>query len=197
MEASDLHELLEGAFKAARKDTRTFGEQTENQARSSRWVEAVAKAFRGLPAIDASVRVFAKHSEDNADFKISELLYDVLVARTATVRSSHQNVELPYVTEALWLIESEFANDGREALKDFQKLVIGRAPNKLFIGPHVSDPGSFIKVLLPAAKCCDPEENVFVALVPEPDAWDDLEDSDEDRIKLWKLDRSEWMRFQP
>lgn len=99
-----------------------------------------------------------------------ELLHDVTVCRLAPVQSAAQGKTLWYVTDALWQVESELARDSRQALIDFNKLVLGAARHKLFVGPQVTDPEAFIDVLRPAAARC--VGHVFAALIPHPDAWD-------------------------
>jgi hypothetical protein len=121
---------------------------------------------------DPAVRVFHKgDAENRADFGLNELLYDVCVCQTAACPSARQGKTLRYVTKALWLVESEFARDSGEAVKDFNKLVIGSAENKLFIGPRVSaqTESAYLDALLPVAGCCG--GNVYVALVPHPADW--------------------------
>lgn len=84
-------------------------------------------------------------------------------------------------------MESEFARDTGEAVADFNKLVLGSAQNKLFIGPQVHDPQSFLNVLIPAAKSCS--GSVFAALVPHPDRW---EENGEPGIALWQFSQNAW-----
>lgn len=67
------------------------------------------------------------------------------------------------------VVESEFARNSRQALIDFNKLVLGSAHNKLFIGPQVSEVEPFVNVLKPAARACT--GNVYIALIPHPAKW--------------------------
>jgi hypothetical protein len=65
------------------------------------------------------VRVFSKHHTGNRlDFGLNELLYDVLVCRIGRVLSAVHRKELLYIDQALWQVESEFACDSGQALKD-------------------------------------------------------------------------------
>jgi len=94
----------------------------------------MAEEFRKLYP-EPDVRVFCKWDDCNrGEFGLNELLYDVCVCRTETCLSARQGKTLRYVTKALWQVESEFARDSYEAVKDFNKLVIGSAENKLFVG---------------------------------------------------------------
>ncbi|MBI2895528.1 MAG: hypothetical protein HYY06_18370 [Deltaproteobacteria bacterium] len=102
-----------------------------------------------------NIRVFTRGDGTNReDFGINELLYDVCVCRVDRVRSAALGKDLLYVAEPLWQVESEFARDSSESLKDFNKLVLGAAPTKVLVGPQVRDRDAFIEVLLPAARGC-------------------------------------------
>ena len=99
--------------------------------------------------------MFSQGFDGNAQgFGLNELLYDILVCRAETVMSAKQKTQLRYFTECVWQIESELKKDSKQAILDSNKLVVGSARNKLFIGPVVNDPEAYINVLLPAAKAC-------------------------------------------
>lgn len=100
--------------------------------------------------------------------------------------TNHQT--LRHITRALWQIESEFAVDTREAIYDFNKLVLGSSERKLFIGPQVAKESDFLKPLGEAAKWC--KSHTYVALIPHPDRWP-LGEPD---VRLWKYE-GEW-RFE-
>src|SRR5215210_6784270 len=109
--------------------------QSLHQQRSSEWVRCLAHELTTLVAQDADVRVLFRNNDVEAnreDFGLNELLYDVCIVRTAEHPSARGGRMLRYVTGGLWLVESEFARDSAQAVKDFNKLVIGRADNKLF-----------------------------------------------------------------
>lgn len=162
-----------------------------HRERSRVWVECLGKqlgaSFKGS---DRDVRVFTKHEDSNReDFGLNELLYDVCVCETALSPSHTGRKQLRYVTRALWLIESEFAKDSAAAIKDFNKLVLGAAENKLFVGPRLSsdaDDATFRTTLLPVAQRCinAVSPNVFLAQVSHPDSWK----REQPKVTLWKLD---------
>ena len=140
---------------------------------------------------DEAVRVFSKGCRANRkEFGLNELLYDVSVCRSGTVRSSVHGRQLPYIREVLWQVESEFALDGREALKDFNKLVCGSAQNKLFAGPLVAANEGFINVLLPAARVCT--GRIVVVLLPHPGRWGDAAFE----VRGWELKVDRWVPMQ-
>ena len=158
--------LVESALKMAQAEPdegKTLGLVHHN--RSKHFVEALADQFRAQYKRQATVRVLSKHSDLHRDeFGLNELLFDVLVCNTSSVPSARGSASLTFVTRALWAVESEFARDTRQAVFDFNKLVLAAADSKLFVGPQVSDETSFLETLLaPAVKCSG---EVFVALVP-------------------------------
>jgi hypothetical protein len=93
------------------------------------------------------------------------------------------------VQDVLWQIESEMARNTREALFDFNKLVLGAAAAKLFIGPLVHDPEIYIEVLRAAAEKCSGV--VHCALVPHPDKWD----GDSGNVQCYTLVEGCWERL--
>jgi hypothetical protein len=133
-------------------------------------VEALADQFRAQYKPQATVRVLSKHfGLYREEFGLNELLFDVLVCDTSSVHSARDSVSLTFVTRALWAVESEFARDTRQAIFDFNKLVLAAADSKLFVGPLVRDETAFLAPLLaPAARCSG---DVFAALVPHPSEW--------------------------
>jgi len=141
-----------------------------HRSRSRHFVEALAGEFRTHYALQPSIRVLSKHFPGHrADFGLNELLFDVLVCDTSTVRSATDSATLVFVTRGLWAVESEFARDTRQAIFDFNKLVLASTDYKLFVGPQVADQSAFLEPLLPPAGKCGGE--VFIALVPHPSEW--------------------------
>ncbi|MDQ3440296.1 MAG: hypothetical protein M3478_08090 [Planctomycetota bacterium] len=155
--------------------------QSLHQRRSSEWVRCLAHELKTLVARGDEaddVRVLYRNNPDEAnraDFGLNELLYDVCICRTAEHPSAREGRALRYVTEAMWLVESEFARDSFQAVKDFNKLVIGHAANKLFIGPRLgpADEPRYLAALLPVARgsAHNGASSVYAALVPHPGEW--------------------------
>ncbi len=184
-----ISSIIRAAFANARAVPIPFDDPLHRHRERSRlWVEALASEFRRFYCDDASVRVFSKHCPDyRRDFHLNELPYDVCVCRVAVVPSAVHKKDLLYIKESLWQVESEFARDSRQALIDFNKLVLGSSRNKLFIGPQVNDNESFIKVLVPPASVC--MGNVFLVLLPHPSVWD----SDcADNVLFWRFQDGDW-----
>ena len=142
--------------------------------RSRHFVAALGEQLGALYVGHPDVRVFTKHDDRNRTaFGMNELLYDVTVCRTATVSSAANGKRLHYVTAPVWHVESELAKDSRQALFDFNKLVLGAAALNLFVGPLVHDVQEFLNVLRVPASCC--LGSVYVALIPHPSDWDGFE----------------------
>ncbi len=156
--------------------------QKLHRERSKNLVEQLAESFRKNYTSNKNIRSFSKHYyEQREEFGINEYLYDILVCEFDLVKSAKQHKDLYYIKEAIWTVESEFAKNSREALKDFNKLVISNSTNKLFIGPLNSVNEKFIDTLLPAAKSCN--GNVYTCLITHPSNWS----THKIEFSLWKL----------
>jgi hypothetical protein len=189
MDVRNLKSMIETSLRAAQDmSTSSSSIKLEHRARSRAWVEALANAFQRRYAGESDVRVFSQsNSSSRGDFGLNELLHDITVARCSTVLAPQHNKQLSYISEVLWQIESEFARNGREALFDFNKLVLGSARCKLFIAPDVHRPDPFLRTLLAPAKACTGQ--VFVAIVPHPDRWKEQAMA----VKVWQLDSERWV----
>lgn len=181
----DIKQLLQNSLTLAQAEPdKGKSLQEINQNRSRSWVNTLAEQLQNVYKAESSVTVFSKygHSHRN-DFRLNELLYDIVVCRVDEVASSTHKKKMYYIKETLWQVESEFAHDSRQALIDFNKLVLGSAQNKLFIGPQVRKgrEQSFLNVLKPAALACT--GNVYVALVPHPAKWKDTDSA----VRLWSM----------
>jgi|SRR3989338_5374984 len=151
--------------------------------RSKNFVEELASHFREQYRGRESVFVLSKHFDKYREkFGLNELLFDVLVCDTGVVPSALENQNLTFVLRAIWQIESEFAQDSREAMYDFNKLVLGSSEHKLFVGPQTADEGKYLQPLSESAKYCD--SNTYVALVPHPSAWKKVQPS----VRCWKFE---------
>lgn len=157
-----------------------------NRARSIAWVESVAQCFRDAFSADPRIRVFSKyHAGNRRSFGLNELLYDVAVCRVDQCLA-YGGKTICFVKQALWQIESEFAADSQQAIFDFNKLVLGAAANKLFLGPVVTSSDRFLNVLLPAARCCT--GNVYTALLAHPKDWCETIAAPQ----VWRLEEDSW-----
>jgi hypothetical protein len=180
-----LEEALAKAYEC--KSQPGWSQQRLHSERSREWVKCLADELRKLNS-DPDVCVFWKGNEKNRrEFGLNELLYDVTVCKTKKDGKGPR-----YVTKALWQVESEFAPRTAEAVKDFNKLVLGSAENKLFIAPRVSAvrQEAYLNALLRVARCCG-SRNVYLAMVPHPSKWN----AERGLITMWQLANSGWQRI--
>jgi len=179
----DIKQLLQKSLALAQAEPdKGKSVQEINQNRSRSWVKFLADQLLTHYQSEQDIRVFSKYDETNRkDFGLNELLYDIVVCKVGEVLSAKHGKKLLYIKETLWQVESEFARNSRQALIDFNKLVLGSAYNKLFIGPQVSEVEPFVSVLKPAARACT--GNVYVALIPHPAKWKGTSDY----VRLWSL----------
>lgn len=181
----DIKQLIQQSLDLAKgKPDKGDTIQKVNQNRSRNWVSVLAEQFKEQYKAEADVRVFSKYDTTHRkDFGLNELLYDIVVCRVGKIPAMRNKKELYFIKETIWQVESEFARDSRQALIDFNKLVLGSARNKLFIGPQVRDNNKLIEVLIPPAKICS--GSVYVSLIPHPAKWRDTSDN----VKLWSLNK--------
>ena len=164
----------------------------KHQRRSAEWVRCLARTLGELTGESDVCALHKGDDQNRARFGLNELLFDICVCRTGRTNAV-RGKSLPYVTRALWIVESEFARDSAAMVKDFNKLVIGDADNKLFVGPRLAEDveSKLLDALLPVAKCADAggKSRVFVALVPHPDEWGPAQAG----IKLYRLAGDNWV----
>lgn len=185
-----LRELLLEALQQAYKKSAQCDASTREmpRARSEAWVDELGKAFFQRYKPYNKLRVFWKqNSENRKEFKLNELMHDVTVAETVLTESAVRGAQLPVICRAIWQVESEMARDSREAIYDFNKLVLGSATRKLFIGPLVSRRKHFRDALLPAAAYCSGE--VYAAFIPHPAEWEDVAPT----VELWQFVNRVWV----
>lgn len=156
--------------------------------RSRNFVEGLANLLRNVYCDNPDQTVFSKYDERHRfDFGLNELLFDITVCHLGETRSASGNRTLRYVSKGIWAIESELARDSRQALFDFNKLVLSAAEQKLFIGPHTADDEGFLRTLAAPAGCCSGA--VHAVLIPHPDAWDAQTDS----VQGWRFEGGSWV----
>lgn len=176
MKVKEIRSVIHKAFEVAtlKKDDGPSYRKI-NRSRSKNFVEELGNQFRIKYKNDSFYKVFTKHYNQNRrEFGLNELLYDVLVCETKSIESS-KGENLVVIKKAIWQIESEFAKDTRQALFDFNKLIIGAADNKLFIGSFVAEKNraKYMSTLLEAAANCS--GNIYLALLMHPGKWHNFE----------------------
>jgi len=174
--------LLE-ASNAEEHETNT---RIAHSTRSSNFVSAIAEYFKSYYS-DENIRVLSRKRPSNKEeFSVNELLYDITVCTIGKTPAKRKGFHLTFITGAIWEIESELEDgDYREALTDFNKLVLGDSENKLFIGTTKFDNDFLLKTLaLPAAKC---RGNIYVALISHPRSWKNSISS----VQIWQYHTQE------
>jgi hypothetical protein len=180
---------LEALASAQGKDDVSGSTGEVHRERSKNFVECLAAQMLQAHAGQGNVASMSKHNDGHRErFGMNELLFDISVFQYDTVGSGSSDKELSFVTKSLWIVESEMAKNKREALYDFNKLVLGKAEKKLFVGPRVDDreEDDYLRVLGKAARNCEGE--LYVALIPHPDEWP----APAARVKVWTWRLVRW-----
>jgi hypothetical protein len=164
-----------------------------HSTRSSNFVTALANCFEAHYKDERNIRVLSrKRKSDRKEFSVNELLFDITVCKIEKTPARSIGYELTVITGALWEIESELEDgDYREALTDFNKLVLGNSENKLFIGSSRRDNQFLLKLLARSAAYC--QGNVYTALVSHPRAWRITKPA----IELWHYRDQKWNMIAP
>lgn len=118
---------------------------------------------------------------------MNEFLFDIAVLEYKLVQARRSSESYAVVTGGLWAIESEMAKLIREAVYDFNKLVIAKAPRKLFIGSIVSDVPGYLEALAQVAVYGD--EQIYLALIPHPEEWDEAPAV---KVLFWTWRSGQW-----
>ncbi|TCB72665.1 hypothetical protein E0H88_00160 [Acinetobacter sp. ANC 4216] len=124
---------------------------------------------------------------------LNEFLFDIVIGKMTNIqtasgfRNSLANDEtLKAMSHAIWIVESELKlKDSRALLVDMNKLVLGKAKNKLFV--MSIDKQSRIEhwaeeTLRQLTK--DDEANVYLARIPHPKDWFELNVDDIEVIEI-------------
>jgi hypothetical protein len=185
-ELAHIRSALAAASESPEDANHSQGEK--HRARSQRFVLRLAEHFRTLGKGDGSLRVLSRQCNSLAEFGLNELLHDILVCKVEQ-DGPKQPVRISRVH---WQIESEFDFRAREVVKDFNKLVLGSAENKLFVGSKTSNDTKRLELLRGIAACCT--GNVFIALLPHPRDWH-LPYAGQDP-SFWHLNQQQWIRIE-
>jgi len=192
-----LNESLSETWKC-RKPRNGESDKSRHGRLSQAFVNATAKKFSCFFPHQESYwtfcRSFHKPEEPDEDpkekgFGLHELLFDIHVCQFEMIPSlkESKNIFLPIVKRAIWHIESELdEHDSGKWLKDFNKLVVGSAPFKMFIGPYKDGQNEAIKKTLrtPAEYASG---KLFLALIPHPRHWKNFSKKELlKRVCLWQ-----------
>jgi hypothetical protein len=181
----DVRTLVCNAYRRAKERGKKSSEE-----RSKEMVRCLAEELREELGTNSSIKLLFRQGDvSKQEFGVKELLYDLVAFEAGTTYSSGSpRKELQYVKTPLWQIESEFNPRDRKVVNDFNKLVLGCAPNKLFVASRRKNRNKFLDMLEPIAKACGCD--VCLAIVAHPDVW--TEDQTEPEVYLFSAKR--WVK---
>lgn len=150
--------------------------QALHAARSRTFVESVAGELRLL--CSANERVFSKYFRDSRkDFGFNEFMYDIHACEVIDLNPPRGG-PFKCVVKSIVEVESEFLSGPKRQshggyqsqMADFQKLCIGNAAFKVFIGGlGDTEPRSVLDVFHTVASHCGGK--LIVVLLPHPRSW--------------------------
>lgn len=164
-------------------------DKKKNQMRSSNFVKHLSAGLRAKYLFNQDVRVLSKDFGNNrVEFGLNELMFDILVCEVTQLLSANKTKEIVCVTSGMLAVESEMARDSRQAIYDFNKLVLSSCTSKLFVGPIVADIDAYIDTLSSAARFCKGE--LSLALICHPSKW---KKSGPELGRFWSWNGSDWI----
>jgi hypothetical protein len=162
--------------------------QSLTRARERVWIKMLSTHLADALG-EHDCRVFSAYNRGNIeDFGTEQLLYDIQVCRVGvTTTADKKKEQLHYIQASLWQIEIDFSRGIHPAIFAFNRLVTGNAENKLLIGAHLkTGRNTYIGTLKASAMACS--GNVYLALIPHPEDWDD----DDLSIDVWQFIDGDW-----
>ena len=127
-----LHKVLITAYE------KTLALPRPTNGRTDVWVKVLGTTLQTIFGPSNGIRIFFRGCTTNRDCfhkQQEEMLFDIHICKTRLSSAIHQR----FIERAIWQIESEVptrsTRSANKVLEDFQKLVVGSAPNKLFIAP--------------------------------------------------------------
>ncbi len=173
----ELREVLERALKQAIQQSKQFRamcRKDRNQRRSSKFVKSLAMQFEDYYASSRNVRVWLAG-------RPSEFLHDISIVETDVIGGPlHTNVEIDRIVNVLWQVESEMENDGREFMRDLNKLCAGTSDSdKLYVVSESWSSEQNLSWVTDQLQHVAQSQNgrIFLAFIPHPDFWDSIEPS--------------------
>lgn len=170
------------------------GDLSRLQLRSFKWVSLLALELHQLWMQQPGVQTHFKQLKEPASSKVCELLTDIHVVQTKEVSSIQKGTLISVATSSLLALESEFSHDSSELLYDLGKLFLVRAPWLIFVSARAgrkSDQNlqmSQLRMYAEAAKLgLSVDANLLIAIVTDPDKWDDSATEKELQIYLYSV----------
>lgn len=184
----NIQHIIKSSFNDAIKSM-VMGTSPQSLARARErvWIKTLSNHLADALGED-TIRVFSATNRDNTDhFGTEQLLYDIQVCRVGiTTTADKKKDELHYIQASLWQIETDFSREIHQAMYAFNRLVTGQGENKLFIGAHLkTGRNTYINTLRASAAACS--GNVYLALIPHPEDWDD-----DSMVDVWQFTDGDW-----
>ncbi len=178
-------------FQLALQEAAKACDALSHAERSARWVGALAARLKLLHAADSVAAFCRSDSSNRPQFRINELLFDILVAQTRPVKSANGK-DLLAVSRALWVVESELnRSDSRDVLIDLNKLVVAQADNKVLAVSAATPLVGWAAAVM--AELLDPiESDVYLVTIPHPEHWSGANPMSAD---VYQLLRHGWIRL--
>lgn len=173
---SDLDSVVATAIGEAVQDVAKEGRATERSKLSKRFVPRLGQQLMDLDAktkADSSLQGWFLDKSGLREPMGSgrgEFLWDIFIAMTDGNGDGTARIR-----KGVWAVESELSNSIRGLQRDFNKLVVARVENRLFVMPKLSNKGKLCQLLDGfRAQCADQERWIWIALVPPLKNWLEL-----------------------
>lgn len=171
---------------------------TENRKRAFKDYKERSSFFVGMlhdkftiayPETDGFL-VFSRQRK-NPGFKRREILFDLLVGKMDSVKSTFHQKSIPYIKSGLIVLESEFAEDSSESIFDFNKLILAKADIKIMILPYSGNNDEKEHYLKPLAEMIiGTTEKYYAVFLPHPRKWNTSGDTE---YKCYEFRGNSWM----
>lgn len=189
----DLISLITAALNVKSKDFTS--DQKLHKYLSQSWVKNFALGMERYYSSQPMKILSFYNQRDLSDKQtppVKEFLFDITVAKCDSFYTSRSKNLIPFITEPIWQIESEFKPNMREIVKDFQKLISGNAQFKMMIVPYGKDGSKYFKTdTAHLAKYVNGE--LWLVAIQHPSAeW--YSGTIKFEIYKWDTNKSIWLR---
>ncbi len=172
--------------------------QKKHAYRSKLWINYLAEHLlisskKDRPETEEYLAFYQANKERRQLLGLNEFLFDIVIGKMTNLetasgfRNSSVEVQtLKAISHAVWIVESEFQlKNSRALLVDINKLVLGKAKNKLFVMSidKLSRIENWAEETLRSLTKED-DANIFLAKIPHPKDWSNLSVDDIELIEI-------------
>lgn len=172
--------------------------QKKHAHRSKLWINYLAEQLlisskKDRPETEEYLAFYQANKERRQLLGLNEFLFDIVIGKMTNIKTASgfrnqlaKDETLKALSHAVWIVESEFQlKNSRALLVDMNKLILGKAKNKLFV--MSIDNGSRIEnwaeeTLRLLTK--EDDANIFLAKIPHPKDWFNLNVDDIELIEI-------------